>query len=152
MTGLFEYSGSLACNLLFEITGMITCYCLYSIWCQSKHKQTVRAQIRIMCLILNQSTSNSNGTVEFFNKFFIYNESTKNATLIITDFLVMIYKNEHPCTASLCRGWAMLENDFNLICRWHVILVTPCRLKVHMAALCINRLWFQFDFAPSLCR
>ena len=27
----------------------------------------------------------------------------------------MIYKNEQPRTASLCRGWAMLENDFNLI-------------------------------------
>ena len=24
---------------------------------------------------------------------------------------------EQPRTASLCRGWAMLENDFNLICR-----------------------------------
>ena len=26
----------------------------------------------------------------------------------------MIYKKEQPRTASLCRGWAMLENDFNL--------------------------------------
>ena len=43
--------------------------------------------------------------------------STKNASLIITDFLAMIYKHEEPRTASLCRGWAMLENDFNLICR-----------------------------------
>ena len=43
--------------------------------------------------------------------------STKNASLIITDFLAMIYKNEQPRTASLCRGWAMLENEFNLICR-----------------------------------
>ena len=43
--------------------------------------------------------------------------STKNASLIITDFLAMIYKNEQPRTASLCRGWAMLENDFNLINR-----------------------------------
>ena len=43
--------------------------------------------------------------------------STKNASLIITDFLAMIYKNEKPRTASLCRGWAMLENDFNFICR-----------------------------------
>ena len=34
--------------------------------------------------------------------------STKNASLIITDFLAMIYKNEQPHTASLCRGWAML--------------------------------------------
>ena len=43
--------------------------------------------------------------------------STKNASLIITDFLAMIYKNEQPRTAILCRGWAMLENDINLICR-----------------------------------
>ena len=43
--------------------------------------------------------------------------STKKASFIITDFLAMIYKNEKPCTASLCRGLAMLENDFNLICR-----------------------------------
>ena len=43
--------------------------------------------------------------------------STKNASLIITDFLAMVYKNEQPRTASLCRGWAMLENDLNLICR-----------------------------------
>ena len=43
--------------------------------------------------------------------------STKNASLIITDFLAMIHKNEQPHTASLCRGWVMFENDFNLICR-----------------------------------
>ena len=43
--------------------------------------------------------------------------STKNTSLIITDFLAMIYKYEQPRTASLCRGWAMLGNDFNLICR-----------------------------------
>ena len=43
--------------------------------------------------------------------------STKNASLIITDFSAMIYKNEQPRTASLCKGWAILENDFNLICR-----------------------------------
>ena len=43
--------------------------------------------------------------------------STKSASLIITDFLAMIYKNEQPRNASLCRGWAMLDNDFNLICR-----------------------------------
>ena len=43
--------------------------------------------------------------------------STKNASLIITDFLAMVYKNEQPRTASLCRGWTMLENYFNLICR-----------------------------------
>ena len=43
--------------------------------------------------------------------------STKNASLIITDFLAMIYKNEQPPTASLWRGRAMLENDFNLIYR-----------------------------------
>ena len=43
--------------------------------------------------------------------------STKNASHIITDFLVMVYKSEQPRTVSLCVGWAMLENDFNLICR-----------------------------------
>ena len=43
--------------------------------------------------------------------------STKKASLIITDFLAMIYKSEQPRTASLCRGWAIFENDFNLICR-----------------------------------
>ena len=43
--------------------------------------------------------------------------STKNASLVITDFLAMIYKNEQPRTATLCRGWAMLENDLNLIFR-----------------------------------
>ena len=37
--------------------------------------------------------------------------------LIITDFSAMIYKYEQADTASLCRGWAILENDFNLICR-----------------------------------
>ena len=30
--------------------------------------------------------------------------STKNASLFITDFLAVIYKNEQPRTASLCRG------------------------------------------------
>ena len=34
----------------------------------------------------------------------------------------MKYKNEQPTTASLYRGLAMLENDFNLICRWRVII------------------------------
>ena len=43
--------------------------------------------------------------------------SIKNASLIITDVLAMIYKNEQPRTAFLCRGWEMLENDINLICR-----------------------------------
>ena len=66
--------------------------------------------------------------------------STKNASLIITDFLAMIHKNEQPRTASLCRGWAMLENDFNLICRYRVIPMTSYRLDVHMTALCIDRL------------
>ena len=42
----------------------------------------------------------------------IYRRQLKNASLIITDFLAMIYKNEQPHTASLCRGWTMLENDF----------------------------------------
>ena len=43
--------------------------------------------------------------------------STKNAPIIITDFLATIYKKEQPRIASLCRGWAILKNDFNLICR-----------------------------------
>ena len=34
--------------------------------------------------------------------------------------LTHYHKNEQPRTASLCRGWAMLENDFNLICMWRV--------------------------------
>ena len=78
--------------------------------------------------------------------------STKNASLIITDFLAIIYKTEQSRTASLCRGYAMLENDFNLICRWPVIPMTSYSLNVHMTVLCIERLWFQFEFAPSLCR
>ena len=61
--------------------------------------------------------------------------STINASLIITDFLAMIYKNEQSHTASLCRGWAMLEIDFNLICRSRVIPMTSYRLNVHMTAL-----------------
>ena len=43
----------------------------------------------------------------------------------------------------------MLENDFNLICRWRVFPMTSYRRNVHMAALCINRLLFQFEFAPN---
>ena len=78
--------------------------------------------------------------------------STKNASLIITDFLAMVKENGQWRTASLCRGWAVLENDFNLICRWRVIPMTSYRLTVHMTALCIDHLWFQFEFAPSLCR
>ena len=66
--------------------------------------------------------------------------STKNASLIITAFLAMIYKNEQPSTASLCRGWAMLENDFNLICRLRVIPMTSYWLNVHMTAFCMDRL------------
>ena len=66
--------------------------------------------------------------------------STKNASLIITDFLAMICKNEQPRTASLCRGWAMLGKGFNLICRRRVIPPTSYRLNVHMTALCIDRL------------
>ena len=42
----------------------------------------------------------------------------------------------------------MMENDFNLICRLRVIPMTSYRLNVHMTALCIDRLWFQFEFAP----
>ena len=38
-------------------------------------------------------------------------KSTKNALLIITDFLAMIYKNEQPRFTSLIRGRTMLEND-----------------------------------------
>ena len=95
-----------------------------------------------------------------FRKLFEFNHksveiyiltSTKNASLIITDFIAMIYKNKQPRTASLCRGWAMLENDFNLICRWRVFPMTSYRLNVLMTTLCIDRLWFQFEFAPSLC-
>ena len=44
-------------------------------------------------------------------------KSTKNASLLITDFLAMMYKNEQPRTRYLCRGWAMLVNDFKLKCR-----------------------------------
>ena len=50
-------------------------------------------------------------------RFYIYTDVNKNASLIITDFLAMVYKNEQPHTACLCRGWAKLENDLNLICR-----------------------------------
>ena len=67
--------------------------------------------------MLNQSTSNSYGIHEFLVSFLYILTSAKNASLIITDVLAMIYKNEQPRTASLCRGWAMLENDFNLTCR-----------------------------------
>ena len=51
-----------------------------------------------------------------FINIILYNilTSTKNASLIITDFLAMVYKNEQSRNASLYRGWAMLENDFNL--------------------------------------
>ena len=36
--------------------------------------------------------------------------STKNASLVITDFLAMVYKNEQPCTAYLSevgRSWKL---------------------------------------------
>ena len=36
---------------------------------------------------------------------------TKHASLITTDFLAMIYKNEQPSFAYLCRGLTRLEND-----------------------------------------
>ena len=52
-----------------------------------------------------------------FYKDKIYTDVNKNASLIITDFLAMTKENEQRRTASLCRGWAMLENDYNLICR-----------------------------------
>ena len=73
--------------------------------------------------------------------------STKKASLIITDFLAMIYKNEQPRTASLWRGWAMLENDFNLICRWRVIPMTPYRLNVYTWRHCAS---IAFDFNLNL--
>ena len=92
------------------------------------------------------------GILLHFGDVYCILTSAKNASLIIIDFLAMIKENEQRRTASLCRGWAMLENDFNLICRWRVILMTSCRLNVHMTALCIDRLWLQFEFAPSLCR
>ena len=66
--------------------------------------------------------------------------STKKASLIITDFLAVIKENEQRRTSSLCRGWAMFENDFNLICRRRAIPMTSYRLNVHMTALCIDRL------------
>ena len=37
-----------------------------------------------------------------------YTDVNKNATLIITDFLAMVYKKEQPHSAYLCRGWAKL--------------------------------------------
>ena len=40
--------------------------------------------------------------------------STKNASLIITVFLAMLYEHEQPRTAYLCRDWASFEIDFNL--------------------------------------
>ena len=49
--------------------------------------------------------------------YFMYTDVNKNASLIISDFLAMIYKNEQPRTAYLCKGLARLENDFNLTCR-----------------------------------
>ena len=74
--------------------------------------------------------------------------SIKNASLIITDFLAMIFKNEQPRTASLCRGWAMLENDFNLICRRRVISMTSYRFNLHMPAVCIDRYDFNLNLHP----
>ena len=46
----------------------------------------------------------------------IYTDVNKKR-LTHDDFVVMMYKNEQPITAYLCRGWVRLENDFNLICR-----------------------------------
>ena len=43
--------------------------------------------------------------------------STKNASLIISDFLAVTHKNEQPRTAYLCKDWTRLENDINLTCR-----------------------------------
>ena len=68
-------------------------------------------QTKVCDLNLSQKMS------DFFNDFDHILTSTKNASLIITDFLVVIKENEQRRTSSLCRGWAMLENDFNLICR-----------------------------------
>ena len=65
--------------------------------------------------------------------------STKNDSLIITDYLAMVTKmNSH--IQIIGRGWTRLEKDFNLTCRWRVIPMTSNRLNVHMTALCINRL------------
>ena len=58
----------------------------------------------------------------------------------------MIHKNEQPRTASLCRGWAMLENDVNLIWRWRVIPMTSYRLNVHMT-VCAS---IAYDFNLNL--
>ena len=57
------------------------------------------------------------GILLHFGDVYCILTSAKNASLIIIDFLAMIKENEQRRTASLCRGWAMLENDFNLICR-----------------------------------
>ena len=75
----------------------------------------------------------------------------KNASLIISDFLAMLYKNEQPRKAYLCKCWTRLENDIYLACRWHFNLMTLYMFNVDMMALFTNRLWFQFEFAPSLC-
>ena len=62
----------------------------------------------------------------------IHTDANQNASLITADFLAMVYKNEQSLTAYLCRGWARLENDFNLICRWCVIMIKSHMINVHM--------------------
>ena len=56
-------------------------------------------------------------TLIFYLVSVSYTDVNLNAPLIITDFLAMIYIYEQPRTASLNIGWAILENDCNLICR-----------------------------------
>ena len=85
-------------------------------------------------------TESSQSILFIHYKASIYTDVNLNASLIITDFSAMIYKNEQSRTASLCRGWPILGNDFNLICRRRVIPMTSYRLNVHMTALCIDHL------------
>ena len=42
-----------------------------------------------------------------------------------------------------------LENNFNLICRWHIMLMASHRFNVHMTALFTNSLRFQFEFCTQ---
>ena len=57
-----------------------------------------------------------------FNSYWRQLKTPHSLSLI---FLAMLNKNEQQRTASLCRGWAMLENYFNLIyqvCAVNVLL------------------------------
>ena len=71
---------------------------------------------------------------------YFYTDVNKNALLIISDFLAMLYKNKQPRLAYLCNCWTRYENDFNLISRLFVILMTSYKFYVHMTALFNNRL------------